>query len=37
MTQVLNAVKEIHAKHVRGYRGLEIPLKVLLQPCEVIL
>jgi PII-like signaling protein len=37
MTQVLNAVKEIHAKYVRGYRGLEIPLKVFLQPCEVIL
>lgn len=37
MTQVVNAVKEIHAKHVRGCRGLEIPLKVFLQPCEVIL
>jgi nitrogen regulatory protein PII len=37
MTQVLNAVKEIHAKYVHGYRGLEIPLKVFLQPCEVIL
>jgi PII-like signaling protein len=37
MTQVLNAVKEIHTKHVHGYRGLEIPLKVFLQPCEVIL
>jgi hypothetical protein len=37
MTQVLNAVREIHARHVHGYRGLEIPLKVFLQPCEVIL
>ncbi|MBI5672112.1 MAG: hypothetical protein HZC50_02340 [Nitrospirae bacterium] len=37
MTQVLNAVKEIHAKYLHGYRGLEIPLKVFLQPCEVIL
>ncbi|MGQ0667331.1 MAG: P-II family nitrogen regulator [Nitrospiraceae bacterium] len=37
MTQVVNAVKEIHARHVHGYRGLEIPLKVFLQPCEVIL
>ncbi len=37
MTQVLNAVKEIHGRHVHGYRGLEIPLKVFLQPCEVIL
>jgi nitrogen regulatory protein PII len=37
MTQVLNAVKEVHAKYVHGYRGLEIPLKVFLQPCEVVL
>ena len=37
MTQVLNAVREIHARHVHGYRGLEIPLKVFLLPCEVIL
>ena len=37
LTQVLNAVREIHARHVHGYRGLEIPLKVFLQSCEVIL
>ena len=37
MTEVLNAVREIHARHIHGYRGLEIPLKVFLQPCEVIL
>lgn len=37
MTQVLNGVKEIHAKYVRGDRGLEIPLKAFLQLCEVIL
>lgn len=37
MTQVVNAVREIHARHVHGYRGLEIPLKVFLLPCEVIL
>jgi PII-like signaling protein len=37
MTQVLNGVREIHTKHVHGYRGLEIPLKVFLLPCEVIL
>jgi nitrogen regulatory protein PII len=37
MTQVLIAVREIHARHVHGYRGLEIPLKVFLLPCEVIL
>ncbi|MBI3355160.1 MAG: hypothetical protein HY038_00005 [Nitrospirae bacterium] len=37
MTQVLKAVREIHTRHVHGYHGLEIPLKVFLQPCEVIL
>lgn len=37
MTHVVNAVKEIHARHVHGSHGLEIPLKVFLQPCEVIL
>lgn len=37
MTQVVNAVKEIHARLVHGYHGLDIPLKAFLQPCEVIL
>lgn len=37
MTQVLNAVRGIHARHVHSYRGLNIPLRVFLQPCEVIL
>ncbi|HLZ33228.1 MAG TPA: hypothetical protein VKP13_04370 [Nitrospira sp.] len=37
MTQVLNGVREIHARHVHGYRGLEIPLKAFLQPCDVVL
>jgi len=37
MTQVLNAVKEIPGRHIHGYRGLESPFKVFLQPCEVIL
>jgi hypothetical protein len=37
MTQILNAVRDIHARHVHGYSGLEIPLKVFLLSCEVIL
>ena len=37
MTQIVNGVREIHARHVHGYRGLEIPLKVFLLDCEVIL
>lgn len=37
MTQVLNGVKEIHGRHIHGYSGLEIPLKVFLQSCDVIL
>ena len=36
-TQIVNGVREIHARHVQGYRGLEIPLKVFLLDCEVIL
>ncbi len=37
MTQIVNAVREIHARHVHGCGGLEIPLKVFLLPCEVLL
>lgn len=37
MTEIVNGVREIHTRHVHGYRGLEIPLKVFLLDCEVIL
>ena len=37
MTEIVNGVREIQARHVHGYRGLEIPLKVFLLDCEVIL
>ena len=37
MTEIVNGVREIHARHVHGYRGLEIPLKVFLLECEVLL
>jgi hypothetical protein len=37
MTQIVNGVRKIHTGHVHGYRGLEIPLKVFLLDCEVLL
>jgi hypothetical protein len=37
MTQIVNGVRGIHARHVHGCRGLEIPLKVFVLDCEVIL
>ena len=37
MTQIVNGVRDLHARHVRAYHGLEIPLKVFLLDCEVIL
>ncbi len=37
MTQIVNGVRKIHDRHVHGYRGLEIPLKVFLLDCEVII
>jgi hypothetical protein len=37
MARLLTAVKELHARIVEEEYGLEVPLKVFLQPCEVIL
>ena len=37
MTQIVNGVRDLHARHVHGCHGLEIPLKVFLLDCEVIL
>lgn len=37
MTQIVNGVKELRTRHVHGYHGLEIPFKVFLLDCEVIL
>ena len=37
LPQILHALKMVRAKHLRGHHGEEIPLKVFLQPCEVIL
>jgi hypothetical protein len=37
MTQSVNGVRDMHDRHVHSCRGLEIPLKVFLLDCEVIL
>lgn len=37
MTILVNAVKEMYARLVEEHHGVEIPFKVFLQPCEVIL
>ena len=36
MALLVNAVKELHVRLVQERHGLEAPLKVLLQPCELI-
>ena len=36
MVSLVNAVKELHAKLVEEHMGRQVPLKVLLQPCEVV-
>ncbi len=36
MAALVNAVRELHAKLVQERHGLAVPLKVLLQPCELI-
>jgi hypothetical protein len=37
MTRLLTAVKALHARIVEEQYGLEVPLKLFLQPCEVML
>jgi hypothetical protein len=37
LPQIVAALKEIRAKHVQGHVDREIPLKVFLQPCEIII
>ena len=36
MLPLINAVKEVHVRLVAERHGHEVPLKVFLQPCEVI-
>ena len=33
---LLNAIKELHVRLVQEHHGLEVPLKVFVQPCELI-
>jgi hypothetical protein len=37
LPQIVAALKELRAKHIQGHDDREIPLKVFLQPCEIIL
>ncbi len=37
LPQVVSALKELRAKHIQGHDDREIPLKVFLQPCEIII
>ena len=37
LPDILAALKGIRAKHVQGHPDREIPLKVFLQPCEIII
>lgn len=37
LPQIVAALKELRAKHIQGHDDREVPLKVFLQPCEIIL
>lgn len=37
LPQIVARLKEMRAKHVQGNPDREIPLKVFLQPCEIII
>jgi PII-like signaling protein len=37
LPQIVATLKELRAKHIQGHDDREIPLKVFLQPCEIIL
>ncbi|MDH4082463.1 MAG: hypothetical protein OEV99_14770 [Nitrospira sp.] len=37
LPEIVAALKEIRAKHIQGDPDREIPLKVFLQPCEIII
>ena len=37
LPEILAALKAMRAKHVQGHLNHEIPLKVFLQPCEIII
>jgi hypothetical protein len=37
LPQIVAALKELRAKHIQGHDDREIPLKVFLLPCEIII
>lgn len=37
LPQIVAALKELRAKYIQGHDDRAIPLKVFLQPCEIIL
>lgn len=37
LPQIVAALKELRAKHIQGHDDREIPLKVFLQPCEIVI
>ena len=37
LPQIVAALKELRAKYIQGHDDREIPLKVFLQPWEIIL
>jgi hypothetical protein len=37
LPKIVAALKELRAKHIQGHDDREIPLKVFLQPCEIII
>ncbi|OQW32824.1 MAG: hypothetical protein A4E19_05570 [Nitrospira sp. SG-bin1] len=37
LPEIVSALKELRAKHIQGHDDREIPLKVFLQPCEIII
>lgn len=37
LPQIVVALKELRARHIQGHDDREIPLKVFLQPCEIII
>ncbi len=37
LPQIVTALKELRADHIQGHDDREIPLKVFLQPCEIII
>jgi hypothetical protein len=37
LPRIVAALKELRAKHIQGHDDREIPLKVFLQPCDIII